>query len=138
MKLSKQEMILGGLSVAVLGFKISWIVLLLSPICAILWALGGDKDGSKLFRRLGVPLSAVAFSTLAWGLHWHYFLTIPLGFAALTCGDGYPDPSTGDAGSWLGSKIYSMNLFTDELGGLLTKVLVVVILQPAWIPIILF
>ena len=136
-KLSAQEAVLGALSVAILILKINWIGLLLCSVCAILWPLGGNAEGNKLFRRLGVPLSAVIFSTLAWGVHWVYFLTIPLGFAVLSMGDGFPDPSTGDAGSWLGAKVHKLGL-TDYWGGLLTKVLVVLILQASWVPILFF
>ena len=135
-KLSAQEAVLGALSVAILVLKISWIGLLLCSVCAILWPLGGNSEGNKLFRRLGVPLSAVIFSTLAWGIHSVYFLTIPLGFAALSLGDGYPDVSTGDAGSWLGAKIHKLGL-TEFWGGLLSKVCVVLIFQLALLPILL-
>jgi len=137
MRLNHEEAILGGLSVAILVLKLGWFILILSPLCAILWSMGGRSGSSKLFRRLGVPLSASTFITIALGFSWLRLLTIPLGFGILCLGDGYPDPLTQDRGSWLGSRIYQLNIFSDNLGGRLTKLAVPLIFQIALVPLFL-
>jgi len=134
-RLSKQEFILGFLSVLILGLRIGFYVIPLAVLCSVLWACGGTF--LKLIRRLGVPASVVVVCSFVLGFHWIYLISIIAGYLALICGDSYPDVSTGDAGSWLGAKIHKLGL-TDYWGGLLTKVLVVLILQASWVPILFF
>lgn len=101
-------------------------------ITGTLWMLGGTYY--KPIRRVGVPVTAVLVSL---GLfHWSFFLVIPLGFAVLCLGDGYPDPFSGDAGSWLGQQVARF-IKDDRTGGLITKLIPVVLLQVAFIPIFL-
>ena len=67
-------------------------------ITGTLWMLGGTYY--KPIRRLGVPVTAVLVSYSMF--HWSFLLTIPVGYAILCIGDGYPDSLTEDKGSWLG------------------------------------
>lgn len=136
MSISKQEVVLGGMSTILLALKLwsPWAILL-PVVTAFLWAYGGSGHG-KLWRRLGVPLSAVAFTIVLLGFHWLYLLTIPVGFAILCLGDGYKSIYPYDDGSWLGRQVYRLGL-SDYCGGLLTKLLVVCLLQVAWLPIII-
>lgn len=52
-----EELVIDGiLSSVPLYFIVGWWVLLLTPLCGVLWRLGGWEHGNKAFRRFGVPL----------------------------------------------------------------------------------
>ena len=126
-RLSKQEFILGFFSTILLTFKLGWWGLLLACITSVLWPLGGTYW--KPIRRCGVPLAVLLFTQNWWCL---------LGFFPLLIGDGFPDhrTTTKDEGSWLGRQVEKV-WPDDKVSGILTKVLVVIILQAAWLPILL-
>lgn len=133
---NKSEFILGFLSTAILITRLHWTGLALSILTSFLWALSGAGFVPKAIRRYGVPIAAFAAVVYALHFHWWYLLMLD-GIAVLHLGDSYPDfrPSTRDEGSWLGKVVYATGL-SDELGGLVTKLIVVLILQLAWIPAI--
>jgi hypothetical protein len=45
-------------------------------VCGILWALGGAAGGSKLFRRIGVPLVICGGTYLVFR-EWPIFIAVP-------------------------------------------------------------
>lgn len=53
--LNKEEIFVGACLQFLIYFLIHWWVLLIMPICGLLWALGGASGGNKLFRRVGDP-----------------------------------------------------------------------------------
>ena len=124
-RLSMQEIILGFFSTIILTIKLGWLGIALSAITAVLWVLGGSFK--KSIRRIGVPLAVSLFTGVWWSM---------LGFAVLTIGDGYPDSFSGDEGSWLGKQVKKLGL-SDKVGGLVTKVIPVILLQLFWIPVFL-
>lgn len=98
-KLNKKEIALG----AGFGLAFCWIIgawgLLVAALSAILWSLGGSGKG-KIFRVLGVPLSAGVFV----GLSARSFVCGALAAAVLSI--GYGIPSVNDEGSSLGRFFY--------------------------------
>ena len=81
MKLSElldnpEEFFIGALLQFPLYFIVGWWVLLVMGVCSVLWRLGGVTGGSKLFRRIGVPL-VVCFSSFLAINNWFVFLAIP-------------------------------------------------------------
>jgi len=134
-RFNKTEFLVGFFAVSLLWLKLGiWIGLCLSLLTGILWWCGGSFE--KIIRRLGVPLVSFLVTSLTLGFHWWYVAMLPVGFAVLSLGDGYPDFSTGDAGSWLGSKVYKLGL-TDYWGGLLVKLTVVLLFQLSLLPVLL-
>lgn len=127
-RLSPQEIVLGFLSTILLTTKLSWLGLGLSLITATLWVLGGSYK--KSIRRFGVPLAVSLFTGVWWCM---------LGFIPLTLGDGFPDrrPTTADEGSALGRFVERYISSDDSIGGLITKLIPVVLLQLCWIPVYL-
>jgi hypothetical protein len=74
---SPEEIILGGLcSTIFLYWLIGWPVFAISVVCGLLWRAGGVKDGSKLFRRLGVPFVVCGVS-MFYGVGWTILLAVP-------------------------------------------------------------
>ena len=72
-----EEIILGGLcSTIFLNWLIGWPVFAISVVCGLLWRAGGVKDGSKLFRRLGVPFVVCGVS-MFYGVGWTILLAVP-------------------------------------------------------------
>jgi hypothetical protein len=72
-----EEIIIGGLcSTIFLYFIVGWPVFAISLVSGLLWRLGGWKYGSKLFRRLGVPL-VVCVSSMVAGVSWVILLAVP-------------------------------------------------------------
>ena len=71
-----EEFMVGAFLQFPLYFVIGWKILALMPLCAILWRLGGVEGGSKLFRRIGVPL-VVCGATLLQFHHVAILLAIP-------------------------------------------------------------
>jgi hypothetical protein len=51
-----EELFIGACLQFPLYFIIGWKILFIMPLCGLLWRLGGWEHGSKLFRRIGVPL----------------------------------------------------------------------------------
>ena len=125
-KLSPQEIILGFLSTIILTIKLGWLGIVLSLITAALWVAGGTFN--KAIRRFGVPIAVSLFTGIWWCV---------LGFVVLTIGDGFPDrrPTTTDEGSALGRFVEKYISADDTIGGLITKLIPVLLLQLFWIPI---
>ena len=57
-------------------FIVGWWVLPIMLACGLLWRLGGVDGGTKLARRIGVPLIVCSASFLA-NNHWVIFLAVP-------------------------------------------------------------
>lgn len=56
---------------------VKWWAILVMAVCGILWRLGGTKDSSKLFRKVGVPLVLCTSAFLKYH-RWQVFLAAPL------------------------------------------------------------
>ena len=125
-RLSMQEIVLGFLSTIILTIKLGWLGIALSAITAVLWVLGGSFK--KSIRRIGVPLAVSLFTGVWWSM---------LGFLPLTLGDGFPDrrPTTADEGSSLGRLVEKYISSEDSIGGLITKLIPVLLLQLFWTPV---
>lgn len=133
-KLSMQEFFIGVVSTLTLALKIGWWVVPLSVICGALWMLGGTYE--KVIRRIGVPSAVCIFAAAILGWHLVFVFVPIIGFAVLTIGDGFPDhrTTTKDEGSALGRFIERF-IPDVNIGGLVTKLTIVVLIQLAWIPI---
>ena len=59
-----EELFIGACLQFPLYFIVGWWVLPIMLICGILWRLGGWEHGSKIFRRIGVPLCVCGSSVL--------------------------------------------------------------------------
>ena len=71
-----EEIFIGACLQFPLIFIVGWWIWLIMPLSGLLWRLGGVTGGSKLFRRLGVPILVTLATFLA--LHqWQIFLAIP-------------------------------------------------------------
>lgn len=75
-QLNKQEFFIGTCLQFPFVFVIDWWVILIMPICGLLWSLGGAEGGRKEFRRLGVPLT-VCLATYIASKAWLIFFAIP-------------------------------------------------------------
>ena len=135
-RLSKQEFFIGVLGTIPLIFKLGAYTPWLAVFCGVLWMLGGTYN--KLIRRLGVPVSVFLYSCLVLPPSYWYALCVPMGYGVLCIGDGFPDnrPTTRDEGSFLG-RLVERFISDEDGGGILTKILIPLILQLAWIPIYL-
>jgi hypothetical protein len=71
-----EEIFIGSCLQFPLYFLVGWSVLPIALICGVLWRLGGWSGGSKLFRRIGVPL-VVCGATFLTLHHWQIFLAVP-------------------------------------------------------------
>ena len=71
-----EEIFIGATLQFPLYFIIGWWVLPIMIACGLLWRLGGVEGGSKLFRRIGVPL-LVTLATFLTLHHWLIFLAVP-------------------------------------------------------------
>lgn len=125
--IAKIEFLWGYLATVILIGKFWWLPF----VTSVLWVLGGSVR--KIIRRLGVPLTVCTVSIYSGQLYQICYI-LPLGFAILCIGDGFPDKFSGDEGSWLGQQV---NRFVKDatLGGYVTKVIPVVLLQLAWLPL---
>lgn len=135
MKLNKEELTIGAVFGLSFCLKVGFWGLLIAPLTALLWALGGAYGSNKAFRRVGCAvLPSVAVAVLK--ASWWPLLAIPLAFGAFTIGYGMPDKS--DAGSALGR--FWMNLLhpIDPQGkwaNIATRATVYVLLAIAFIPV---
>lgn len=57
-----EELFIGAVLQFPLYFIVGWAVLPIMLICGLLWRLGGVEGGSKLFRRIMVPV-VICFAT---------------------------------------------------------------------------
>jgi hypothetical protein len=73
---NKEELFIGACLQFPLYFIIGWKILFIMPLCGLLWRLGGVEGGSKLARRIGVPL-VVCTITFAVLHQWIIFLAVP-------------------------------------------------------------
>lgn len=89
--------VFGFVTCIVLGW---YFGLACSIVCGILWVLGGRGFiGSKVWRRLGVPLLiSLQFATNGHILGSIISFLLQIGWQTA----GYGEPSPGDSGSWLG------------------------------------
>jgi len=71
-----EEIFIGSVLQFPLYFIVGWWVIPIMILCGFLWRLGGWEGGSKLFRRIGVPL-VVCGTTFITTHHWQIFLAIP-------------------------------------------------------------
>ena len=71
-----EELMIWGLLQFPLYFVIGWWILLIMPLCSVLGRLGGVAGGSKLFRRIGVPLVVCGVSFAILRSPW-IFLAVP-------------------------------------------------------------
>lgn len=71
-----EELFIGAVLQFPLYFIVGWPVLVIMGLCSVLWRLGGWEQGSKLFRRLGVPL-VVCGSSMLFGVGWIILLSVP-------------------------------------------------------------
>ena len=71
-----EELMIWGLLQFPLYFVIGWWILLIMPLCSVLGRFGGVEGGSKLARRIGVPL-VVCWVTFAHTHQWQIFFAVP-------------------------------------------------------------
>jgi len=71
-----EELFVGAMLQWILYFIVGWWVLLVMALCSPLWRLGGVEGGSKLFRRMGVPMVVCGASIMA-GMSWLIILAGP-------------------------------------------------------------
>ncbi len=74
--ISVEEIFIGAMLQFPLYFIVGWWVIPIQFVCGILWAIGGAEGGTKLARRIGVPL-VVCTSTFVVLHQWTIFLAIP-------------------------------------------------------------
>ena len=94
-----EEIFIGAVLQFPLYFITGWWILLIMPLCGLLWRLGGVEGGSKLFRRIGVPL-VVCGATFLFLHQWTIFLAIP--FMIWLCPASYGEKS------WLYNFFYGL------------------------------
>lgn len=135
-KLAPIEFVRGFVAVLPICFKVGWIGVSIAGLSGLLYCLGGTY--SKLIRRLGIPVSIVLYMViLGFWYNW-LLLTIPIGFGILSLGDGFPDhrPTTLDEGSWLGRLVEKvLDGVPDDIGGEITKWIIVLLFQLALVPV---
>ena len=71
-----EEIFIGAVFQFPLYFIIGWWVLPLMLVCGLLWRLGGVDGGTKLARRVAVPL-LVCISAFAFSQRITIFLAVP-------------------------------------------------------------
>lgn len=71
-----EELFIGACLQFPLYFIIGWWILLLMPICGLLWRWGGVSGGIKLARWALVPI-AVCGSAIACGVSWWILIASP-------------------------------------------------------------
>lgn len=132
-RFSYQELVIGFVASLSLWPILRWWIFLVAPLSGLLWMAGGTYN--KLIRRLGVPLLIYLSVSLHIPYQWWHLASLPLGFAILSIGDGYPDTrlSTLDEGSWLGRCVDTI-IDDPELGGVITKWLIPIIFQLSLVP----
>lgn len=97
--LNIEEIFIGAMLQFPLYFIVGWWVIPIQFVCGILWAIGGAEGGTKLARRIGVPL-VVCTSTFVVLHQWTIFLAIP--FMIWLC------PWSYGADSWLFKSIKNL------------------------------
>lgn len=130
-KFSYQEWFMGFGATILLTFKLGIIGISLAAVSGLLWMAGGTY--LKAIRRYGVPLLVGSLSCFMLSSALP-LVSVPLAIGILCIGDGYPSTQPYDSGSWLGQQVYKLG-FNDEVGGFITKLVPVALLQLAWIPI---
>ena len=73
---SPEELFIGACLQFPLYFIVGWWILPIMLVCSVLWRLGGVEGGSKLFRRIGVPI-VVCGSSMLFGVSWVILLAMP-------------------------------------------------------------
>ena len=129
-ELNIEEIFVGACIQFPFYFLVGWWVLALMPVSGFLWALGGAKDSSKLFRRLGVAVAtvvSVVVTNITW---WPIASFIPVGWGVLTLGYGMPDGE--DEGSFFG-KLYLRILKNYKLANFSTRLTTYIIYWVAFI-----
>lgn len=133
MKLNKSELISGAIVGACSAPIVGLWWLALSPICAVLWAMGGAEKSSKLYRRLGVP-AVLSISVALVNHSWLALTSIPLAFAVLSLGYGIPTTQPVDEGSWLGRICFDLAKKNEKLAELYCRTIIYTLLALAFIP----
>ena len=128
-KLSRQEFFIGFLS-TVLLFNLP-----ISIISGILWMLGGTYW--KGIRRYGIPFVVALFGAIVGLSELEYLYVAISSCIILHIGDSFPDhrTTTADEGSWLGKQVEKI-IPDMNIGGPITKLLIVFIFQISLIPIL--
>ena len=71
-----EEFFIGACLQFPLYFIVGWWILLIMGVCSVFWRLGGWEHGSKIFRRIVVPL-VVCGSSMLFGVSWVILLAMP-------------------------------------------------------------
>jgi len=132
--LNKEEFLTGFIVGTIATFWCNMWWLLAGPLCGLLWALGGSGFlGTKLWRRLGVPVIIVAIY-LRTTHHWVSMISIPLGWLVLCI--GYGTPFQDDKPSSLGKFFWDKTKGKQPLTDILTRgTLLCLFLLSLWIPL---
>jgi hypothetical protein len=132
MKLNVDEIITGASFGLCLFLILKFWVLLIAPLCAILWAMSGNGY-SKLYRRLGCATVVLFPVTLLTGVYQCLYGILPI-FAVMSLGYGIPATQPPDEGSFLGKIFYSITK-NDLNATILTRLFIVFLLTLSFAPI---
>lgn len=116
---NKEEFAVGALFGLAPVFITHWWAIPSMIACSILWRLTGE-GGSKMFRRLGVPLVIALGMFLA--THSPLALIATGMFGPLAMGYGIPDAT--DKGSKLGAFFYKVVGGNERMADLLTRLVI--------------
>ena len=64
-----EEFFIGAFLQFPLFYVVRWKIFVVMALCAILWRFGGWEHGSKLWRRIGVPVVVCGYAIMA-GVPW--------------------------------------------------------------------
>lgn len=138
-RLAPIEFVRGFVATLLLSLIFGWIGIVMSLVCGLFFMFGGTFH--KAIRRVGIPgyIFGCSYFLLPVTPYCYikYAISALLMFGILCLGDGYPDRrvSTADEGSWLGRQVEGwFNVLDPEIGGELTKWIVVVLFQISFIP----
>jgi len=109
--LNPEEIFIGAMLQFPLYFIVGWWVLPIQLLCGILWAVGGIEGGSKLARRVLIPLVITLPSTLI--LHKPL---MPLALLFMV----WLAPSYGKS-TWLYKVCYRLSKGSPHLADILTR-----------------
>ena len=129
-----EEGALGAIFGLSLAFFIGWLALIPAVACGFLWAYGGSGAG-KAWRRVGVPLVALAAIVLA-RLPVDLFQALVMtgiALAVLTLGYGTPSTQPPDEGSTLGKFFFAF--VKDPMATYLTRGTISLLLAAAYAPL---
>ena len=123
MKLNREECLYGtGISLAFFWI-LGWWVVLIAPITAFLWALGGASGYTAAWRRIGVSLVLGIVLSISSKNLWCLLSILPA-FGFLCLGYGIPSTQPPDDGSVLGRFFWKLTGGKEWLTNLLTRGLI--------------